>query len=451
MPIMTADILILNARILTRPGKFPPGGESAAGADALIDNGFAAIKGNRFAAVGPMDEAPDANGAATVIDAGGNLLMPGLVNGHCHGAMTLFRGLADDLPLEIWLTEHIFPAEARTVSAEMVYACTRLAAAEMILAGVTLVADSYFYEAEAARAFAETGLRAVAAQGVIDFPAPGVPDPADNTKHAAAFVESVRANGDDLITPAIFCHSPYTCGADTLARAAQTAADLNCPLFIHLAETKREREECLARHGLGPAGHLDRLGFLGPNTVCVHGVWLDDADLDCLAARGARLVTCPESNMKLAAGTAPVAAMRARGIAVALGTDGPASNNDLDMFSEMGRLARHHKGVSGDAALLAAPEVLDMATSGGAAALGFTDLGRIEAGALADCIIVNLDQPHFTPFYNESVLVYAASGRDVTTTIVNGRLLMHERRLLTADPAAIMAEVVGLTARQGLR
>ncbi len=448
---MTTDILIINACILPHPGTAPPSGGRDASEDALIGNGFAAIRGNRFAAVGPMSEAPEAEEAATVIDAGGNLLMPGLVNGHCHGAMTLFRGLADDLPLAVWLEEHIFPAEARAVSPEMVAACTRLAAAEMIMAGVTLVADSYFYEEEAARAFAETGLRAVAAQGVIDFPAPGVPDPAENVAHAAAFVESVRAGGNDLITPAIFCHSPYTCGPDTLSRTAQAAADLACPLFIHLAETEKERKDCLAQHGIGPAGYLDRLGFLGPNTVCVHGVRLDDADLDCLAARGARLVTCPESNMKLAAGTAPVPAMRERGIPVALGTDGPASNNDLDIFAEMGSLARHQKGVSGDAAVLSAPEVLAMATGGGAAALGLADLGRIEAGALADCIIVDLHQPHFTPFYNESILVYAASGRDVTTTIVNGRLLMHQRRLLSADLDAIIEKVVGMTTRQGPR
>jgi len=433
---MPHDILITNARLLPRPGE-----------GSLLTDGFVAVAGDVIADTGPMERCPRPDGAKTLIDAGGMLVMPGLVNAHCHAAMTLFRGMADDLPLAAWLHDHIFPAEAGAVDPEMVHACARLAAAEMIMAGVTTVADGYFHEGEAARAFAGMGLRAVAAQGVIDFPAPGVPDPDKNVEYAVDFVRAVRAMRNSLVSPAIFCHSTYTCGPDTLRRAKEAARALGCLFFVHVAETRDEVEECRRVNGAGPITYLHDLGLLDPGTVCVHCVWADDADISLLAASGARVVTCPESNMKLASGTAPVEKMLAAGIPVALGSDGPASNNDLDLFGEMGSLALLHKTVASDAAVLPAGRALSMATKGGATVLGLSQAGRIAPGAAADLIIIDLRQPHFTPFYNEDILVYAASGRDVHTTIIAGRLLMRHRRLLSCEPGSLMEDVERLKAR----
>jgi len=432
---MHGEITIINARL------FAP--DTAEGFTA---DGFISIAAGRISALGPMAGYVPSP-AAEVIDARGDLVMPGLVNGHNHAAMTLFRGMADDLPLMDWLTQHIFPAEARFVTPEMVYWCTRLAAAEMIMSGTTTVADAYFYEDEAARALVESGMRAVAAQGVIDFPAPGVPDPAENVAAAARFIE--RWQGHELLVPAVFAHSPYTCSSRTLVAAKELARARQVPFFIHLAETGAERALLAEKWQGSPTSYLHSLGLLDSQTVCVHAVWLDEHDIALLAASRAAVVTCPQSNMKLAAGIAPVAELLAAGIRVGLGTDGCASNNDLDLFSEMDTCAKLHKVQALNPAAVKAREVLRMATVQGAGLPGFAGGGVLAAGMPADVILVRLDQPHLTPFYAVDNLVYAASGADVQSVIINGRLIMADRKILTFDVAEAMEVVRRMAAEVG--
>ncbi|MFZ5775797.1 MAG: amidohydrolase family protein [Thermodesulfobacteriota bacterium] len=435
-PPHSFDLLIVNAILLPDPAH-----------PALAPDSFLAITAGSIAALGPMASLPPPHQARRIIDAAGGLVMPGLINCHCHAAMTLFRGLADDLPLMTWLTEHIFPAEAAWVKPEMVYWCSRLAAAELLLSGTTCVADGYFHEDAAAQAFVDAGIRAVAAQGIIDFPAPGVADPANNIATAASFLTRWR-DASPLLTPALFCHSPYTCGPETLRRAKALARERDDLLFIHLAETRQEAAQIHAQHGVSPTGLLHRLGLLDNQTVCVHGVWLDEADTALLRQSGARLVTCPESNMKLASGTAPLPALRAAAIPVGLGTDGCASNNDLDLFQEMGACARLHKLAGRDPAILPASALLAMATVEGARVLALEGkVGRLAAGMRADCIIVETAQPRLTPFYGSDTLVYAGRGSDVRTVVVEGRVVVDDRRLIGCDLQEIMTRVREMAAR----
>ncbi|MDD5758543.1 MAG: amidohydrolase [Desulfobulbaceae bacterium] len=425
------DLLIINGTILTEPGLKAP-----------LPDGYVAIQSDTITAVGAMAELPPQTSARQTIDARGDLVMPGLVNGHCHAAMTLFRGLADDLPLMDWLQKHIFPAEARFVSKEMAYWCSKLAAAEMILSGTTTVADSYFLEEAAAKAFHDSGMRAIVAQGIIDFPAPGVPDPAKNIEAAEAFIKTCQEQGRKRITPAIFCHSPYTCSAKTLRFAKTLAAEQTCKFFIHLAETHHEVKQIHEQHGMSPVQYLHNLHLLDHNTVAVHCVHLSDEDISILKHSATAVITCPESNMKLASGIAPIPKMLAAGISLGLGSDGCASNNDLDLFGEMDSLAKLHKVANLDPTVMPASQALRLATSGGAEALGLGEsTGRLAPGLKADCIILNLDAPHLTPFHHHDLLVYGAKGSDVRTSIIDGVVVMHERQILAFDQAETMAHV----------
>lgn len=408
---------------------------------------FLRISGGVISDIGPMAQPAAQGRGERLIDAAGCLVMPGLVNTHTHAAMTLFRGLADDLPLMTWLQEHIFPAEARYVSADMVYWCSKLAAAEMILAGTTTIADGYFYEDATARAFCDAGLRSVAAQGVLDFPAPGVPDPSGNVAAAARFIEEWQGRSS-LLTPGIFCHSPYTCSPKTLTEAKRLADSVKAPYFIHVAETKEEVVNTLKKYGKTPVGLLQDLGVLDRQTICVHCVWLNEEDIQLLASSGAAVSSCPESNMKLASGTAPVEAMMAAGIRVGLGTDGCASNNDLDMFGEMDFCAKLHKGVMADPTVMPARTVLRMATIHGAEVLGMeNEIGSLVLGKRADCILVDLEQPHLTPFYSPDTLVYSASAADVKTVIIDGEVVMENRRICSFDLVETMEKVRELAGR----
>ena len=428
---MPHDILIKNAMLLPLAG----------GQEKLIANGFLSIKGGNIAALGPMADIPAAMTAAKTIDGTGCLLMPGLVNTHTHAPMTLFRGLADDLPLMTWLNEHIFPAEANNVNPEMVYWCSKLAATEMILAGTTTVADGYFLEDRVAQAFADCGLRAVTAQGVIDFPAPGVPDPAKNIAAAAQFIDRWQ-DRNDLVTPAVFCHSPYTCSTNTLKRAKEIARQKNVKLFVHVAETKAEADQLQEQQGTTPVRYLDSLGILDQDTVCVHCVWLDDEEIEILARRNASVSTCPQSNMKLGSGIAPLKELLNRKITVGLGTDGCASNNTLDIFQEMDRCAKLHKVKDLDPTALPAGQILQMATLRGAQVLGQQEkTGSLAPGKAADMILLDLQQPHLQPFYSQDLLVYAANGADVSAVIINGRLVVENRRILTCDVQEVMERV----------
>ncbi|MBB5346878.1 amidohydrolase [Desulfoprunum benzoelyticum] len=414
---------------------------------AVTDNAYILIEGNHIAAIGPMAQAPPP-GAARVIDVRGKLVMPGLVNAHAHCAMTLFRGMADDLDLHTWLHGHIFPAEARCISPEMVYWATKLAAAEMILSGTTCVADAYFFSALSGRALGDCGLRAVIGHGIVDFSVPSVPDPAENIATVAAFIAEWQGK-DPLITPAVFAHSPYTCSPATLIKSCRLAEEAGVRFFVHLAESRNEIDMIIDPRGTSPVRHLATLGLLGSNTVCVHGVWLDDDDLDLVGRSGTRIVTCPQSNMKLASGIARVPDMLRHGIAVGLGTDGCASNNSLDMFREMDMLAKIQKVAGGDATSLPAQAALHCATGGGATLLGLADIGRLEPGYRADLIVVDLHQPHLTPFYHPDLLVYAASGADVDSVMVDGRLLMAGRRILSFDVEEAKARVRKLASTAG--
>ncbi len=440
---MDDDILILNGAIPS----WAAGGPPDADPPGVAASCFVRIKTGIIKEIGKMTDLPVPPAARHIIDATDTLLIPGLINMHNHAAMILFRGLFGDLPLKTWLNDHIFPAEAKYVNPEMVYWCGKLAAAEMILAGTTMVADGYYYEAAAAAAFRDAGLRAVVAHGIIDFPAPGVPDPAENINVVDRFIEQWD-HKSDLITPAVFCHSPYTCSPDTLQKAKQLARRHKAPYFIHVAETRDEIKQVRERYKTTPVGLLDSLGVLDKDSVCVHCVWVDDQDLDILARSGAGIVTCPTSNMKLAAGVAPVAKMLARGIPVGLGTDSAACNNALDLFAEMNicGLAQHVGNPAPPA--LAADRILTMATGGGAGTFGFTGrLGRLAAGQCADISIIALKQPHLLPACNDDVLVYAAGGADVATVIINGRLVMRDRRLLSIDLEETVARVRSMVDR----
>ena len=414
----------------------------------FFDRGAVLIRDGLVRAAGDAAWLGTAPPGVEVLDAAGGLIMPGLVNAHCHAAMVLFRGLADDLELHTWLSEHIFPAEATWVDQAMVEACTSLAAAEMLLAGITTVCDAYFCMDGAVAALAAAGLRAVAAQGLIDFPAPGAPDPAQALEVCRRFIERWQGAGE-LITPAIFAHSTDTCSADTLRSAADLAGRRGCPLLIHLSESRGSVDQCRRDHGLTPVAWLESLGVLETLTAGVHGVWLEPADIELLARRQVGLVLCPESNMKLASGAADHRALAAAGLTLGLGTDGAASNNNLDILGEAASLARLAKVTAGDPAALPVELVLETALAGGAAAVGLGGkVGALKPGMAGDLIVVDLAAPHLTPRYSlASHLVYAARAADVRHVVVAGRRVVADRRLLTMDVDQTMARVRELAAR----
>jgi 5-methylthioadenosine/S-adenosylhomocysteine deaminase len=434
-----ADLLISGDFVLT----FNEGKE-------ILEKGAVAVTGDGIVAVGETSRLAEEIEAKEVLDASGCLVMPGLINLHTHAAMSCFRGLADDLPLQEWLHEHIFPAEAAYVSEENVYWATLLAVVEMIKSGTTTFCDGYFYEDGAARAVAASGIRAVLGQGVVDFPAPGVPDPRINLKAAEAFVFRWQGKSSRLM-PSIFCHSPFTCSPATLIGAKDICREHEVLFQIHLAETRTELEETLQRYGHRPVHHLANLGLLDAQTICHHAVIINDEEIELLAHSGVGVSHNPESNMKLASGVAPLPKMLTAGVKVGLGTDGCASNNNLDIFQEMDTAAKLHKVHQGDPALSSALQVAAMATKGGAAALGMTQvLGSLEPGKKADLIVIDLNQPHLTPMYEPcSHLVYAARGADVRDVVIDGSIIMRERRLLDVDEQEVMAKVRELA--EGIR
>lgn len=426
---MKADLLLING-MLCSPGS---------GEAGYLPEHYIQIVAGRIQEVGPMDQCPVA-GVCSVIDAAGSLMLPGLINGHCHGAMTLFRGLADDLELMDWLEKHIFPAEAKCVSPEMVYWSSKLAAAEMIRGGITTVADGYFYEDSAARAFADSGMRAVAAQGVVDFPAPGVPDPALKFQVVSDFIDQWQ--GYDRIVPAVFAHSPYTCGPDTLQEAKNLARSKGCLFFIHLAETQQESEGIKTRTGLSPVRYLQSLDILDGSSVCVHGVWLDPEDIPILAANNTKVITCPESNMKLASGIAPVKELIEGGVCVGIGTDGAASNNTLNIFQEMRScmMMQNLSGAGGPS--LSEKHVFEMATSRGAQALGLGNvIGSLVPGKRADVVLVDPEQFGLNPFSSVYDLVHSVSGVEVKTVIIDGEVVMENRKIVSFDEKEAMERV----------
>jgi 5-methylthioadenosine/S-adenosylhomocysteine deaminase len=433
MMVNQTGILITGGTVLT----MNDGGD-------IIENGAVAIADGKIVAVGSASELSGYNADETM-NAKGKLIMPGLINGHTHMPMSVFRGLADDLPLEKWLQETIFPAEAQFISPATVDLGARLAIAEMLLSGTTTCCDGYFLADRIALAVKDSGMRAVLGQGVIDFPAPGVPDPKQNVTAAAGFVRDWQVPFS-RITPSIFCHSPYTCSPETLQAAKAAANQLDALFQIHVAETRTEMEQCRKTYGCSPVQHLAKLGVLDHNTILVHAVWVDDADMEEMARSQAGTVHCPESNMKLAAGVAPVPQMHKHGIAMGLGTDGCASNNDLDLFGEMDSAAKLHKIHQVNPTTMNARKVVRMATIEGAAVLGLDSMiGSLETGKQADLIIIDLARPHLVPMYRpESHLVYTVKGSDVQHVMVAGQWVVRNQRLLTLDTDLILKEARSL-------
>jgi 5-methylthioadenosine/S-adenosylhomocysteine deaminase len=426
------DILIAGGTLLTM-----------AAPDEVIENPWIGIRDGRIlfveAAPSPPFPLPEAR---EVIDASGHLIMPGLVNAHTHLPMVLFRGLADDLPLMNWLNDYIFPAEARFITPQTVQAASVLAIAEMIQSGTTTFCDGYFYEDTIAAAAIDCGMRGVVAQGFIDFPTPDQPDPSQNREKAERFIARWRGRSP-LITPSLVCHSPYTCSSETLRAIKDVSRRTGTSFQIHLAETREEVALLQERYRKKPAFHLRDLGLLDERTIAAHCIWLGEEEIDLLASHHVKVAHDPESNMKLGAGVAPVAAMLRRGIDVGLGTDGCASNNNLDLFGEMGMCSKLQKVSSGDPTALPAATVVEMATMGGARVLGLaSEIGSVVPGKWADIILLAMNKPHLTPLYNPfSQVVYAAAGSDVATVLIGGRVVMRNRRLLTLDVEGAMAAV----------
>jgi 5-methylthioadenosine/S-adenosylhomocysteine deaminase len=417
----------------------------------VIENGAVLVLADRITNVGTEAELQK-NFRGTVVDASGCIVMPGLVNTHTHLPMSLFRGLANDLPLMVWLNEHMFPAEAAHIRPETVYLGTLLSCAEMLLSGTTCCCDGYFHEESVAKAMAEAGMRGILGQGVIDFPAPGVSDPTRNVDEAVRFVKSIKGKYD-RIEPSIFCHSPYTCSAETLIKAKQAAREHGVLFQIHVAETDGEHEQSIEKTGLSPVAYLESLSVLDDRTLLVHAVAVDEQDLSIIKQSGASVAHAPESNMKLASGVSPVPDMLAMGIPVGLGTDGSASNNDLDLFGEMSTAAKLHKVIRKDPTAMNAETVLRMVTIGGAKALGLGRItGSLESGKKADLIVVNMRKPHLVPMYCPmSHLVYSVRGSDVRDVMVDGRMVVADGKLLTMDVERLMAEVGALSGIIGKR
>lgn len=422
------DLLVKNGLVFAHADRMP------------MPDASVAVRNGQILDIGPAENLAQQYEAPQEIDAAGCLIMPGLVNTHTHAAMSTLRGLADDLPLMDWLHHHIFPAEAK-LTADQVYWSTLLACAEMIRSGTTTFCDMYLFEEQVARATDLAGLRALVGEGLFGFPSPNY-GPIDN---GFAYTRKLAANwaGHPRISVGVMPHAPYTCPPSLLALAAKVARELKLPLCIHLAETKHEEFEIQRDYGCSPVELLERHGILGPDLIAAHCVWLSTSDMDLLATRGVRVSHNPESNMKLASGVAPIPELIVRGIPVGLGTDGCASNNDLDLFREMDSASKLQKVHRLDPTALPAAQVLRMATLDGATVLGMREsIGSLEPGKVADIIVLDMQQPHWQPLYNvPSQLVFSARGADVRDTIVHGKVLMRDRRILSFDEQEVFSKI----------
>jgi 5-methylthioadenosine/S-adenosylhomocysteine deaminase len=406
----------------------------------VIEDGAVAVRGDTIAAVGSRGEIDERYDGAKTIDAHGEIVMPGLINGHAHAAMSLFRGLADDLSLNDWLQKYIFPAEARNVNEDFVVWGTRLGVLEMLRGGITTYADMYYFEDAVARVTKEAGMRGVLGETIIDFPAP------DNKTLDQAFRYTQdylnHWKNDALIVAAVAPHSIYTCSEKTLEDSAALARRNGAPILIHIAEAPFELEQSRAKHGMTPVAYLGSIGLLGPDVVGAHCIWVNAADISTLAHFDVGCIYNPSSNMKTASGVMPVVDMLAGGVRLGLATDGAASNNNLDLFEEMDLAAKLQKVARMDPRVLPAQQVVEIATIGGARALHLEkQIGSLEPGKKADLIVVDRGAPHATPMYNVySQLVYALKASDVKTVVIGGRQVMEDRRMLTLGEKEILVK-----------
>jgi 5-methylthioadenosine/S-adenosylhomocysteine deaminase len=398
-------------------------------ADTTLEHHAVAVHEGRIIAVMPEREARDRFSAARELSLDRHVLMPGLINLHCHAAMTLLRGLADDTPLMTWLQEHIWPAEAKHVSAEFVHDGTLLACAEMLRGGITCFNDMYFFPEAAGKAITTAGMRAVIGLALLEFPTAYANDADDYLAKGLAARDALR--GNPLLHFALAPHAPYTVSDRSFERVATLAGELDIPIHVHIHETLAEIEESLAQYGMRPLERLRRLGLVTPNLIAVHAVHLEPAEIALLASENASVAHCPSSNLKLGSGIAPIKEMLAKGINIGIGTDGAASNNRLDLLSEIRLAALLAKGASSDASVMNAYQSLHAATLGGAKALGLDhEIGSIVAGKSADFCAVSLDDPILAPCYSPaSHMVYVAGRENVSHVWVAGKMMLENHTL----------------------
>ena len=426
-----ADLIIRGGTVVTMDGS-----------RRVIENGGVVVRGERIVAVDSWSNVLRKYAGATVIDARGKVVMPGLINTHTHVPMVLFRGIADDLVLMEWLQRYIFPAEAKNVDEQFVRWGTRLGCLEMIRGGTTTYVDMYYFESAIADETARAGMRAVLGETLIDFPAP------DNKTWDAAvnYFENFakKWKGHSLITPAIAPHAPYTVSTDHLKQSHELSSKYGVPLVIHVAEDASEVKTIQDKYGATPVAYLDRIGLLDGRVIAAHMVWPNDDEIKTLASRSVGVGHCPQSNMKVVAGVSPVPKLLAAGVAVGLGTDGAASNNDLDLWEEMDTAAKLHKLISKDPTIINAKQAVEMATINGARAIHLDkEIGSLEVGKRADLIIVGMNSPHQTPLYNVySHLVYATKASDVETVIINGRVVMRSRVARTINEPLVRRKAI---------
>ncbi len=437
----SVDLVVTNALVLAMDEEF-----------SQFDPGAVAIRDNTIVAVGPASEVERDFAAQQTVDCGGQVVLPGLVNVHTHAPMTLLRGLADDLRLDVWLMGYVMPVEREFVSPDFVRLGTALACLELIRSGVTCFADMYYFEEEVAKAAAAAGLRAVAGETVLRFPAPDARSFEESLALARDFI--ARWHQHRLIVPSVAPHAPYTCTEEILSGAAALASEFDVPLQIHIAETQTEVDGCRDEHKMPVIPWVKKQGLFDAKVIAAHCVHLDDGELHTLLNHGAGVAHNPSSNLKLASGVAPIARMREVGLNVGIGTDGPASNNDLDMFEEIRLAALLAKGKTGDPTAIPAREALAMATRLGANALHLGHLiGSLEPGKRADLITVNLASLHNSPRFKRdrngpyAQLVYAAKSTDVSNVLVDGQWLMRERELVADNEAELLAHAADFARR----
>lgn len=427
---MSSVTIIRNAMVLTMDAGFH-----------FYRKGTVVIEDDQIAAIGKDEDIPARYKEAEIIEGSGKLVMPGIVNTHTHIPMTIFRGYADDLSLHEWLYDYIFPVESAFINAENVVAGAELAIAEMIRSGTTTFNDMYYFADDIARLADRTGIRAFLSEAIIDFPAPNSPNPMKGLERGEMLMK--KWNHHSHITISSSAHSPYSCSKEYIVKARELADQYKVPFNIHVAETRREYDQSIEKHGLSPVAYLEDIGALSSRTIAAHGVHVDGGDINILARRGVSVAHNPECNMKLASGVAPVPQLLQAGVKVGLGTDGVASNNNMDMFEEMNSAAIIHKLNQKNPSVMDALSVVYMATLGGAKVLGAGhQIGSLEVGKKADILILDMDQPHSHPVYNiYSLLVYSMRGSDVDSVIIDGKMVMQNKKLLHVNEKEVFAKV----------